>query len=128
MTRLCCVIFVVGSAVAVAGEIIAAEPTKTIDYNRQIRSILSDKCYKCHGPDAAERKAGFRLDDRASATGPAESGETPIVPGKPAGSELIARITSSDESVRMPPADAPKKLTAAEIELLKQWIAQGADY
>ncbi len=107
---------------------IAAEPAKGIDYNRQIRAILSDKCYKCHGPDAAERKAGFRLDDRASAIGQAESGETPIVPGKPEASELVARITSDDESVRMPPADAPKMLTADEIELLKRWVAEGADY
>jgi mono/diheme cytochrome c family protein len=105
----------------------AAEPAK-VDYNRQVRPILSDKCYKCHGPDAAERQAGFRLDDRASATGKAESGETPIVPGKPEASELVTRITSDDESVRMPPADAPKKLTAEEIELLKRWVAQGADF
>src|SRR5262245_31525770 len=53
-----------------------------IDYNRQIRPILSDKCYRCHGPDAGERKAGFRFDQRNSAIGKAESGETPIVPGK----------------------------------------------
>jgi hypothetical protein len=105
-----------------------AEPVKGIDYNRQIRAILSDKCYKCHGPDAAERQAGFRLDERASATGPAESGETPIVPGKPEASELVKRITADDESIRMPPADSPKKLTPEEIELLKKWIAEGADY
>ena len=106
----------------------AAEPAKGIDYNRQIRGILSDKCYKCHGPDAAERQAGFRLDQRASATGPAESGETPIVPGKPQASELVKRITAEDESVRMPPAESPKKLTPEEIELLKTWIAEGADF
>ena len=116
-----------GALLSAAG-LNAAEPTKAIDYNRQIRPILSDKCYKCHGPDAAQRQAGFRLDDRASATGKVESGETPIVPGKPEASALVARITSDDETVRMPPADAPKKLTAQEIDLLKRWVAQGADF
>jgi hypothetical protein len=106
----------------------SAEPARPVDYNHQIRPILSDKCYKCHGPDAADRQAGFRLDDRASATGQAESGATPIVPGKPEASELVNRITAKDESVRMPPTDSPKKLTAEEIELLKQWIAQGAEF
>ena len=129
MTRQCLfALFAAIGTLPFAAELNAAEPAKAIDYNRQIRQILSDKCYKCHGPDVAERKAEFRLDDRASATGKAESGETPIVPGKPEASELVARITSDDETVRMPPADAPKKLTPAEIELLKQWIAQGADY
>ena len=129
MNRCPAILLAFGCGWLTAGHhVVAAEPAAAINYNRQIRGILSDKCYKCHGPDAAERQAGFRLDERASATGPAESGETPIVPGKPEGSELIARITSDDESVRMPPADAPKKLTPEEIELLKKWIAEGADY
>lgn len=100
----------------------------TIDYNRLIRPILSDKCYRCHGPDAGERKGGFRLDDRESAVAKADSGETPIVPGKPEQSELLKRIHSTDADVQMPPPALNKKLTDAEKQLLKDWIAAGADY
>ncbi len=99
-----------------------------IDYNRQIRPILSDKCYRCHGPDAAERKGGFRLDQRESATGKTESGETPIVPGKPEQSELLKRIHETDADLQMPPPSFLKKLTAEEKTLLRDWIAAGADY
>ncbi|WP_425613797.1 PSD1 and planctomycete cytochrome C domain-containing protein [Anatilimnocola sp. NA78] len=99
-----------------------------IDYNRQIRPILSDKCYRCHGPDAAERKGGFRLDQRESAIKAAESGEHPIVPGKPESSELLKRIHSDDLDLQMPPASLNKKLTAEEKALLKAWIAAGADF
>jgi hypothetical protein len=101
---------------------------QAIDYNRQVRPILSDKCYRCHGPDAAERKGGFRLDVRESAIGKADSGETPIVPGKPEQSELLKRIHATDADVQMPPPSLNKKLTDAEKQLLKDWIAAGADY
>ena len=100
--------------------------TTKIDFNRDIRTILSNKCFTCHGPDPAERQAGLRLDTQAGATSPADSGEIAIVPGQPDASELIARITSNDDSVRMPPAESGKKLSAAEVQLLTDWIAQGA--
>ena len=105
----------------------AEEPSK-IDFNAQIRPILSDKCFTCHGPDAATREGGFRLDQRESALGEADSGEQVIVPGEPAASELIRRITHDDVDVRMPPADGPKQLTQAQVATLRTWIEQGAEY
>jgi hypothetical protein len=103
-------------------------PDGAISYSQQIRGILSDNCYQCHGPDAAQRKAGLRLDRRESAIGALDSGVTAIVPGKPEASELARRISSDDESFRMPPPEANKNLTRAEKELLVAWIAQGADF
>src|SRR5262245_17707928 len=70
-----------------------------IDFDRQIRPILSDNCFACHGPDAKARKANLRLVVKASAFGPAASGETPIVPGKAIASELLRRISSTDTEV-----------------------------
>jgi len=100
-----------------------------IGFDRDIRPILSDNCFVCHGPDDIERQAGLRLDDRANATRPAESGQTAIVAGKPDASELIKRVLSTDENLRMPPLKGKHQpLKAAQIELLKQWIAAGAPY
>src|SRR5436190_1010116 len=83
-------------AVATAG---AAEPPfpAKIEFNRDIRPILSDTCFHCHGPDAKARKAGLRLDIREEALKPAESRETPIVPGNPEASEIVRRIFTADE-------------------------------
>jgi len=99
-----------------------------LDYNRDIRPILSNNCFKCHGPDAAERKGGVRLDERDAALKPGESGDIPLVPGKTETSALVSRIFAEDEDARMPPADSGKKLTAAQRELLKRWVAEGALY
>lgn len=99
-----------------------------LDFTRDIRPILSDNCFKCHGPDEAERAGGFRLDVRESAISEADSGEKPIVPGDAAASELIARITSDDESLKMPPVDSGKVLTPEQIEKLRAWIDGGAEY
>ena len=104
----------------------AADPA--ISYDRAIRPILANNCYKCHGPDAAERKAELRLDVRDAATAPAESGKTAIVPGQPDESELVRRSLSADADERMPPADSGKTLSPAEQLTLKRWIAAGADY
>ncbi len=99
----------------------AADAPPAVDFNRQIRPILSDRCFACHGPDANHRKAGLRLDDETSAK--AES----IVPGKPEESPLIARITTTDPDEVMPPAEAHKPaLTEAEVAIFRQWIAEGA--
>ncbi|MCE9546825.1 MAG: DUF1549 domain-containing protein, partial [Planctomycetia bacterium] len=103
-------------------------PAADVDFARDIRPLLSDRCFQCHGPDAKNRKASLRLDQRDSAFGKAESGELPIVAGKPEASELIKRITAADASERMPPADSGKKLSANEIALLRRWIAQGAKW
>lgn len=93
-----------------------------LDYNRDIRPILSDKCFFCHGPDASHREADLRLDDEKVAK------DWVIIEGKPLESELVRRITSDDESERMPPVESGKKLSAKEIQTLKDWIAQGAKY
>src|SRR6185436_10804059 len=74
-----------------------------IDYRRQIRPLLSDRCYKCHGPDGAERQAGLRLDLREDALGSLDSGNTAVVPGNAAASALVSRIRSTDPDQRMPP-------------------------
>lgn len=98
-----------------------------IDFNRQIRPILSDRCFQCHGPDEEERYGGFRLDVREGATQEADSGSIPVVPGKPDESELVLRMISDDESIQMPPPEAKKPhLTKQEIDLVKKWIEQGA--
>ena len=101
---------------------------KPIDFNRDIRPILADKCFKCHGPDARERKGKLRLDNRRDATAPAASGSPAIVPGKLDDSELYQRITADDPDERMPPPKSGKTLSAAEVAQLKTWIEQGAEY
>src|SRR5438477_9602267 len=85
--------------------------TRKVDFNRDIRPILSENCYKCHGPDDEARKAKLRFDVRADALKPAKSGKIAIVPGAPEKSELLARITAEDEDERMPPLKTGKKLT-----------------
>ncbi len=104
----------------------------TLDYNRDIRPILSNTCFKCHGPDVANNQSGLRLDLRDSAIRPHTSKTgittTAIVPGKPNASELIRRITATDASLVMPPPDALHQLTPRDRDVLRQWIAQGADY
>ncbi|HEY1784424.1 MAG TPA: DUF1549 domain-containing protein, partial [Pirellulales bacterium] len=104
----------------------AAEPV--IEFNRDIRPILSENCFACHGPDARKREAGLRLDRAADASAKLESGTVAIVAGNAAQSELVRRINSTDNDERMPPPDSNKQLTPAQIELLKRWIAAGAEY
>jgi hypothetical protein len=99
-----------------------------VDFNRDIRPLLSDNCFTCHGPDAAKQKASLRLDIRANALAPAKSGAAAIVPGKPDESELVKRIYAGNEDDRMPPAETHKKLTEAQKATLKTWIAEGAEY
>ena len=99
-----------------------------IDFGKQIRPILANNCFKCHGPDAAERKGGMRLDVREAALGEAESGERAIVPGKAEASELVRRINAVDPDTRMPPPETKKSLTDSEKTLLSRWIAEGAKY
>ncbi|MCA9262978.1 MAG: PSD1 domain-containing protein [Planctomycetales bacterium] len=99
-----------------------------VEFNRDIRPLLSNKCFTCHGPDRAERQADLRLDTAEGATRPADSGEFAVVPTRPEQSELMRRVTSTDESDRMPPADHGTQLTAAEIALLERWITEGATF
>src|SRR6184192_93981 len=99
-----------------------------IDFQRDIRPILSDFCFKCHGPDDKARKSKLRLDLRATALKGGRSGESAVVPRKPDASELIRRVSSKDETEVMPPPQTGKKLSARQIQLLRNWIADGATY
>jgi hypothetical protein len=105
----------------------AAKP-KPVDFTREIRPILADKCFQCHGPDAGRRKGKLRLDNRQDATAPAASGSPAVAPGRLDESELYQRITADDPEERMPPASSKKSLSADEIARLKAWIEQGAVY
>jgi len=98
-----------------------------IQFNRDIRPILSDNCFACHGPDANHRKAGLRLDTREGAL--ADLGDyAAVAPGTLGRSELLARITAADPDDLMPPPETGKRLSAGERKLLRDWIAQGAEY
>jgi hypothetical protein len=98
------------------------------DFSREVRPILSRYCFKCHGPDDKARKAKLRLDTPEGATKEAKSGAIAVVPGKPEESELCVRIFSTDEDERMPPPEMKKELTAEQKDILKRWIAAGAEY
>ena len=100
----------------------------SIDFNSQIRPILTENCFKCHGPDDAARKAKLRFDIRDEALKPAKDGKTAIVPGSAEKSELIARVTTKDEDDRMPPIKSGKNVSQIQIDLLRRWILQGAPY
>jgi hypothetical protein len=104
-----------------------ADETK-IRYDRDIRPILADNCFACHGPDASQRKAKLRLDTRTGALAELRSEGHAVVPGKPDESALLERITAEKPSQRMPPKKTGKTLTTAQIDLLRRWIAEGAPY
>ncbi len=107
---------------------VVAKSAESISYNRDVRPILAQHCWRCHGPDASARKSGLRLDERSAAMRPAESGQVAIAPGKPHESALWERITSEDPSTQMPPAEAGRRLSEKERATLRQWIADGAEY
>src|SRR6266536_3036874 len=92
-------------------------------FNTQVRPILAENCFKCHGPDDKARKAKLRLDDRTAAVG-----KGAIVPGKPEESELVSRVLSADPEHVMPPPSTKRTLTAAQKDILKRWVAAGAEY
>jgi hypothetical protein len=102
-----------------------AEPVK---FNRDIRPIMSDTCFRCHGPDKRARMAGMRLDRREEALKPTPSGAIPIVPGDPDKSAIVQRIFATDPARRMPPKYAEKVLTDAQKETIRRWVAEGAAY
>lgn len=104
-----------------------AAPADPPDFNRDIRPILSEHCFQCHGPDANSREADLRLDVAENATAD-RGGYQVIVPGDPDASELYRRVVSDDEFELMPPPDAKRTLTEGQIQLLKDWIATGAPF
>ena len=99
--------------------------TKPVDFNRDIRPILSDTCFTCHGPDEQNQQAGLRLDTKEGAFAD-RGGYQVIVPGKATESRLFQRVSAKEESLRMPPPTADRKLTQHQIELLRRWIDEGA--
>ena len=117
-----------GSTKSTPGKAAHQINTPPVRYSRDIRPILSDRCFGCHGPDSGTRVANLRLDLADSATATRPEGP-PVVPGHPEASELIARITSTDPAVQMPPPVAGKKpLSPHERDLFRRWIAEGARY
>ncbi len=106
----------------------ADNPPRRIEFNRDIRPILADKCWVCHGPDAPNKRIKLRLDSEEGALADLGRGRRAIVPGHPEQSQMARRITATDEAMRMPPVDSGRSLTEREIELLVEWIKQGAEW
>src|SRR6266511_421875 len=102
---------------------VAAKSPEKLSYNRDVRPVLSDNCFFCHGPDQNKRKGKLRLDVREEAIS-----KHAIVPGKPAESELVKRLYATDPDDLMPPPESHKKLTPAQKEVFRRWIAEGAEY
>ena len=114
---------------AMASIVHSDEPLpERIDFNRDVRPILSDFCYQCHGPDQAQRKAELRFDTEAGALAKLSDGRRAIVAGKSDESELVRRIASSDPDLKMPPPEFERRLTLRQISLLSRWVEQGAKW
>jgi hypothetical protein len=120
---------VVGLGAAAEGGQPRARDGSRVDFNAQVRPLLSDRCFRCHGPDASKRKAKLRLDTREGLLKDLGDGLAVVTPHAPAASELVRRISldPADDDV-MPPADSHVSLTAAEKDLLRRWVAEGAEY
>ncbi len=105
----------------------AAPDAVAVDYNRDVRPILAEHCFSCHGFDGATRQADLRLDTAEGAYRKSSAGRAVVTPGKPDGSDLLHRVTAKNAGV-MPPPDSGRRLTEAEVDVLRRWIAQGAKY
>lgn len=116
------------SALVIACAMICCPAHADVDFNRDIRPILSGRCFKCHGPDPEARESGLRLDEFEGATATLDSGTTAIVPGSADESELIARVIATEDYLRMPPPSEGEALKPHEIELLREWIGTGAEF
>src|SRR6266403_4108911 len=113
---------------ALAAAVILADETKPpVGFNRDIRPIMSDTCFRCHGPDKNARMAGLRLDIRDEALKPRKPDVIPIVPGDPEHSAIIQRIFAKDARI-MPPQFAHKELSPAQKDTIRRWVAEGAKY
>ncbi len=116
------------STVCFAGSVcLPLQAGDSIQFNRDIRPILSDSCFQCHGPDEAKRQGGLRLDQAEAALRGGESGPA-IVPGDPLASEIRKRILSTDPDLKMPPAASGKTISPEQLATLDQWIREGAEY
>ena len=110
------------ASLLIAFGVTPANAADRVDFNRDVRPILSENCFRCHGPDEKQQKGKLRLDTRAGAIAKV------IVPNDPAKSEFVRRILTSEAAEHMPPLDSGKKLTAAQADVLKRWVEQGAEY
>ncbi len=117
-----------GLALALGGWCAVAFAAEPVVFNRDIRPILSDNCFACHGFDAKKRKAGLRLDTQEGAFAPNKEGKAAIRPGDPAGSDLWVRLNTADAEDVMPPPETHKQLTSEQKSLVKRWIEEGAAY
>ena len=128
--RMASIFLVLTQTCGAAAEVVAksSAASSKVDFTKDVRPILANHCFKCHGPDEGARKANLRLDIREEALKPAKSDEVAIVPGKPGKSELVRRVFIEDEDDLMPPPAAKKPLTSEQKEILKRWIAEGAEY
>ncbi|MFM8726205.1 MAG: DUF1549 domain-containing protein, partial [Planctomycetaceae bacterium] len=106
----------------------AGAADETVDFNRDVRPILANHCWSCHGRDQASRKAGLRLDTRDAALTAGESGQPAIVPGQHSASQLVSRILATDAGEIMPPPEFQKPLSEQQKSTLQKWILQGAQY
>ncbi len=121
ISRVICLLSVLWVALEASG-------AEKIDFNFEIRPLLSDRCLPCHGPDAKTRMADLRLDLPGAKSRAAKSGLTVIQAGAPAQSEVMRRLTSTDDNVRMPPSWSKFKINPREIDVIRRWIEQGAEY
>lgn len=123
------VVVLLGVVVLLSGGLRAEDPLpKQVQFNRDIRPLLSNHCFACHGPDEGQRQTDLRFDVEQSAFAELDSGVRALVPGDLSNSELHRRITSEDADVQMPPADFGKPLNPRQIALLDKWIADGAKW
>ncbi len=106
---------------------LAADPPRRIDFNRDVRPILSDNCFACHGPDKGKRKADLRLDTKDGLFG-SKDAPGPVVAGKPEESDVLDRLSSSDPEQKMPPKGSGKTLTDEQVATIRRWIAEGAEF
>ncbi|HEX8911086.1 MAG TPA: DUF1553 domain-containing protein [Humisphaera sp.] len=125
--RLVCCVFSLAAVVAVLAPLPARGADEKVNFSRDVLPILSDNCFHCHGPDASHRKAKLRLDTKDGAFR-VKDGVAVVAAGKPDESELVKRVLSNDPDEMMPPNDGVRKLTAAQKETLKRWVAQGAPW
>src|SRR4051812_5727320 len=125
--RLRNITFLLGVLGLLASGTLLSAASAVVDYSRDILPILSDKCYHCHGPDEKARKAKLRLDLKEGAF-QVKDGMAIIAPGDPKKSELIRRISTSDQDDLMPPPKSNRKLTPAQVQLLTRWVEQGAKW
>jgi len=107
---------------------VAATAAERVQFNRDIRPIFSDTCFACHGPDESKNKGKLRLDSLEAARKGGKSGDPAIVPGRPEQSSVMKRLLTTDPDDHMPPAEFHKVLSAAQVETVRRWIAEGAEY